>query len=186
MFEKICVTNRHLSDNFLYDLRCVAKNKMVDKILLRELDLNENEYKKLTVEILKIIKDYNVKLILHSYFKVANELGINELHLPFQQFIKFDKSKFYGFIGASIHSLDEAFKAQNLGANYIVAGHIFDTPSHENKAGRGIEFLEEIVKNIQIPVYAIGGINTKNLELIQKSGASGAYMMRAILKLEEK
>lgn len=84
-------------------------------------------------------------------------------------------------IGVSVHSLDQALAAQELGADYVVAGHIFDTPSHAPEQGRGLQFLQEICKNLSIKTYAIGGINFENLGEIKDAGAAGAYMMRGFL-----
>ncbi|MFC2429391.1 MAG: thiamine phosphate synthase [Campylobacter sp.] len=84
-------------------------------------------------------------------------------------------------IGVSVHSLEQALAAQDFGADYIVAGHIFDTPSHALEQGRGLKFLREICKNLSIKTYAIGGINFENLGEVKDAGAAGAYMMRGFL-----
>ena len=84
-------------------------------------------------------------------------------------------------IGVSVHSLDQALAAQELGADYVVAGHIFDTPSHAPERGRGLKFLREIFESLKIKTYAIGGINFENLGEIKDAGAAGAYMMRGFL-----
>lgn len=154
--------------------------------------------------------DSGTQLILHTYANVASKLGVCELHLPFTKFaalssewatnlrdlVKFDgassdKDEAPGIcasnltqklkIGVSVHSLDQALVAQELGADYVVAGHIFDTPSHALERGRGLWFLREICKNLSIKTYAIGGINFKNLGKIKDAGAAGAYMMRGFL-----
>lgn len=84
-------------------------------------------------------------------------------------------------IGVSVHSLEQALAAQGLGADYVVAGHIFDTPSHASERGRGTKFLREICEKLSIKTYAIGGINFGNLCEIKDVGAAGAYMMRGFL-----
>ncbi len=84
-------------------------------------------------------------------------------------------------IGVSVHSLEQALAAQDFGADYIVAGHIFDTPSHALERGRGLNFLREICEKLSIKTYAIGGINFENLGEIKDAGAAGAYMMRGFL-----
>ena len=84
-------------------------------------------------------------------------------------------------IGVSVHSLDQALAAQDLGVDYVVAGHIFDTPSHALEQGRGLKFLREICESLKIKTYAIGGINFENLSKIKDAGAAGAYMMRGFL-----
>ena len=150
------------------------------------------------------------QLILHTHASVASRLGASELHLPFAKFmasggesainlrdlVKFDgvssdKDEDPGIcasnltqklkIGVSVHSLEQALSAQELGADYVVAGHIFDTPSHALEWGRGLWFLREICESLCIKTYAIGGINFENLSEIKQAGAAGAYMMRGFL-----
>ena len=150
------------------------------------------------------------RLILHTHANAASKLGASELHLPFAKFASMsgeratnlrDLVKFDGAssdkneapsicasnltqklkIGVSVHSLDQALSAQELGADYVVAGHIFDTPSHALEQGRGLKFLREICENLSIKTYAIGGINFENLDEVKDAGAAGAYMMRGFL-----
>ena len=154
--------------------------------------------------------DSGTQLILHTYASVVSRLGASELHLPFAKFasasgeratnlrdlVKFDgvctdKDEALGIcasnltqnlkIGVSVHSLEQALSAQELGADYVVAGHIFDTPSHALERGRGLKFLREICENLSIKTYAIGGINFENLSEIKQAGTAGAYMMRGFL-----
>ncbi|OPA71983.1 thiamine phosphate synthase [Campylobacter pinnipediorum] len=63
----------------------------------------------------------------------------------------------------------------------MIVGHIFDTKSHKDENPRGVEFLEKICQNSKIKVYAIGGINFENLDIIMQAKANGACMMRCIL-----
>ncbi|EET80554.1 thiamine monophosphate synthase/TENI family protein [Campylobacter showae] len=154
--------------------------------------------------------DSGARLVLHTHASVASKLGVGELHLPFAKFralssesatnlrdlakfdgVRTDKERGGGIcasnltqklkIGVSVHSLQEALTAQDFGADYVVAGHIFDTPSHALERGRGLKFLREICENLSIKTYAIGGINFENLDKIKDAGAAGAYMMRGFL-----
>ncbi len=154
--------------------------------------------------------DSGARLVLHTHANVVSRLGASELHLPFAKFRALDSEsainlrdlvKFDGAcsdkeggggicasnltqklkIGVSIHSLEQALAAQELGADYVVAGHIFDTPSHALERGRGLNFLREICESLCIKTYTIGGINFENLGKIKDAGAAGAYMMRGFL-----
>ena len=124
---------------------------------------------------------------------LSGEWSVNlaDLNLAKPGSVRSDKDKISGIyapnltqnlkIGVSVHSLQQALAAQGLGADYVVAGHIFDTPSHAPEQGRGLKFLREICKNLSIKTYAIGGINFENLGEIKEAGAAGAYMMRGFL-----
>lgn len=187
-FELIWVTNRRLSEDFFADVRRVAQGGKADKILLRESDLPEHEYEKLASKTLEIIAECgsNTQLILHTHANAASRLGVGELHLSFAKFASTSGKRATNLtqklkIGVSVHSLDQALAAQELGADYVVVGHIFDTPSHALERGRGLKFLREICESLSIKTYAIGGINFENLGEIKQAGAAGAYMMRGFL-----
>lgn len=179
---KICVTNRHLvKGDYIEQIKRVV-NTDVSAIILREKDLNEDEYKKLAVKIQTICNDAGVSLIIHKYINVADELGIKRLHLPFEDFKNFVKSynnndtKKY-ILGTSIHSVEDAVYASDNGASYITAGHIFTTDCKKGLAPRGLEFLSSVCNAVNIPVYAIGGINNNNINLCINSGAKGVCIM---------
>ena len=69
-----------------------------------------------------------------------------------------DKARFE-YLGASCHSLEDAKTAQALGAHYIILGNIFETDCKKGLPGRGLEFLREVCRETELPVYAVGGIN---------------------------
>ena len=73
-------------------------------------------------------------------------------------------------------------EAQDLGCTYITAGHIFLTDCKKGLPGRGLPFLEEICKTVRIPVYAIGGISSQNIESVRKTGAAGACIMSGFMR----
>ena len=90
--------------------------------------------------------------------------------------------KKYKKIGVSIHSVDEAKEVENLGANYVVAGHIFKTDCKKDLEPRGLKFIQELSLILTIPTFAIGGINQENSHLVINSGAFGVCMMSSLMK----
>ena len=177
MYKRICITNRKLcKDNFIERLKMLALDESIEYFILREKYLSLNDYIALANEVKPILKD---KLILHSHFKACEALNINRLHLPLYKLIENPEIKQnISLLGVSIHSPDEAIKAQNLKADYIIAGHIFNTACKPDLPARGLEFLQTICENTNIPVYAIGGINPENEHLVLNTGANGVCMMQ--------
>ena len=84
-------------------------------------------------------------------------------------------------LGVSIHAPEEAVRAQKLGADYVTAGHVFATDCKKGLPGRGLPWLEGVVKAVSIPVYAIGGIGPDNLAAVARTGAAGACLMSAFM-----
>ncbi|MFR9034516.1 MAG: thiamine phosphate synthase [Anaerobutyricum soehngenii] len=184
MSDLICITNRKLcSNNFLDQIEMIA-SAHPKAIVLREKDLSEKEYEQLARQVMQICQKHGTQCILHSFSNVAIALGAEAVHMPLpllQKMTPQEKSHFQ-IIGASCHSLEEAKEAQDLGCTYITAGHIFLTDCKKGLPGRGLPFLEEICKAVRIPVYAIGGISSQNIESVRKTGAAGACIMSGFMR----
>lgn len=84
-------------------------------------------------------------------------------------------------IGRSVHSLDEAQRAAEAGADYLTFGHVFPTSTHPGLPPRGLAQLQQIVEAVTVPVLAIGGITVDNLEDVIATGCAGVAVISAIL-----
>lgn len=166
-----------MCDDFFERLEILSKNDVT--VILREKDLNENEYKKLAEKAAVICPD----IILHTYSKVALRLGVRKIHIPFV-FLKEIKRSDFDVIGVSVHSVAEAIMAEQMGVNYIVAGHIYTTNCKKGLEPRGLEFLRNIVESVKIPVYGIGGITADNIAEICEIGADGGCIMSGFMENE--
>ena len=184
MSDLICITNRKLcSNNFSDQIEMIA-SAHPKAIVLREKDLSEKEYEQLARQVMQICQKHGTQCIIHSFSNVATALGATAVHmpLPLLQKMKPQEKSHFQIIGASCHSLEEAKEAQDLGCTYITAGHIFLTDCKKGLPGRGLPFLEEICKTVRIPVYAIGGISSQNIESVRKTGAAGACIMSGFMR----
>lgn len=175
------ITNRNLTtkDKFI-NVIDEAIVSGVDRIILREKDLNDDQLLLLGRTVQELIAGYDCKLIINSNINVAKEINAFGLHLPYREFINYDKS-FRGEIGVSVHSLEEAIEACKNGASYILAGHIFATKCKEGLKPRGIEFIREIKASVKVPVIALGGIYPHNAKLVLDASADGIAVMSTIM-----
>ena len=89
-------------------------------------------------------------------------------------------------IGVSTHSPEEAEDAVRRGADYIAIGPIFRTTTKEN-AGEpvGLEYLEYVAKNVDIPLVAIGGITEENILDVYRAGARCISLVSEIVGAED-
>jgi thiamine-phosphate pyrophosphorylase len=88
-------------------------------------------------------------------------------------------------IGASVHSLDDARDAEARGADWIVFGPVYDTPSkRQYGAPQGLEKLAAVVRAVRIPVMAIGGITPARVVEVRGAGARGVGVISAILSAD--
>lgn len=179
MYKKICITNRSLvHGNFLDKLEEIVCTD-VDIIVLREKDLSQDEYLALAKQVIQICKNNGKLCILHSFIDVALALNYDAVHLTYEAFRALDEEtkKHFKIIGVSTHSVEEAIACAKLGATYITASHIFPTDCKRDLAPRGLEYLRDVKQNVDIPVYALGGIHPDNIDLCLKAGADGVCMM---------
>ena len=173
-----------------YQRKIILENFEIVSLTLREKDLYKNEYLKLVEKIYPICQKYRIDLILHQNYdlRLDNKYNVEGLHLSYNTFKSLNKNireeliKKYKKIGVSIHSLDEAKEVENLGANYVVAGHIFKTDCKKDLEPRGLKFIQELSLILTIPIFAIGGINQENSHLVINSGAFGVCMMSSLMK----
>jgi thiamine-phosphate pyrophosphorylase len=85
-------------------------------------------------------------------------------------------------IGASTHSREEAVAAEAEGADWIVFGPVYDTPSKRRYgAPQGLAALERAAAAVRIPVIAIGGITPDRVAEVRGAGAHGVAAISAIL-----
>ena len=225
MSNIICVTNRALcGENFLERIEKIA-GVSPKAIILREKDLNEDEYANLSEQVLNICKRYEVPCILHNYLMAARkckekqdylftdeyvnkitglcEINVDEdltkdcsldiqskktgaFHAPLGvlEQMTVEERMSFRILGTSCHSVEDAILAQKLGCSYILAGHIFDTDCKKGAPGRGREFLKSVVAAVNIPVYAIGGIDKNNYASVMECGAAGACVMSGFMTAE--
>ncbi len=83
-----------------------------------------------------------------------------------------------GLVGRSAHSADDVLRARDEGADFVILGHIFQTPGHTGRP-LGLDELERAVA-AGIPVIAIGGVTPDNAASLRDSGAWGVAAIRAL------
>lgn len=175
-----CVTNRRLCRNdFLTQIESICMGG-IDRIILREKDLSKSEYEQLAEKVLKITQSCGVPLSVQNFPDIAMKLKC-DLHLPYGVFCESGAVN----AGVSVHSADEARSLSHKKPLYMIAGHIFETDCKKGLAPRGTQFLSEICREANAPVYAIGGINADNVVKIAETGADGVCVMSSLMTADD-
>lgn len=181
MFKIICVTDRKLCrEDFLTRIEKIASAKP-DRIMFRDKDCKDDDYVKTAFKILKISDKYSVPCSMYRKFDRFSNIHMT---MPMLQHIRLADMNFINLAGVSVHSVDEAVEAEKMGVDYVIAGHIFETDCKKGLAPRGLDFLKQVCNAVKIPVYAIGGINADNINLVAKAGADGACIMSGFMTCE--
>lgn len=175
-FKRIVVTNRSLCSASLKEqVEKICNAGLCDALILREKDLAEQDYMNLAMPIKLICDKHGIDLFCNNMPSAAEKLKCN-LQLSYQSFLDL-KGKKDQETWVSVHTVEEARNAEKLGADGLVAGHIFVTDCKKGLAPRGLEFLKEVCAAVSIPVFAIGGIDDSNSDAVRLAGAQGECRM---------
>ena len=124
------------------------------------------------------------RLAINDRLDVALAVGAGGVHLagqslPVAEAVRVAAGRL--LVGRSVHDLEEARRAADDGADYLTFGHVFPTQSHPGVPPRGLAQLAEIVEAVQVPVLAIGGISSANLDQVLATGCAGIAVISAVL-----
>ena len=158
----------------------------VKAIQLREKDLSGKELFILAEKTRRLCQRYEAALLINDRLDVALavdaagvQLGKSSLPLP-------DARALLGsnrYIGASVHSVEEAQYAETDGADFIVFGPVYFTPSKAAYgAPQGVPALKKIVEIARLPVYAIGGIKPDNITELRSTCVERVALISAIVE----
>ena len=181
-FEIIAVTSRDLCPRPLWEQIPRIREAGITRVILREKDLSADDYTILAEKVLRACENCSVTLTLHSFPQAARKLGISSLHMPLQWLNERICNEFE-MVGTSVHSMEQLQTAEQLGIDYVIAGHIFATNCKKGLPPRGTGFLSDICNQTKLPVYAIGGITSDRIPELRQTGAAGACIMSGAMQL---
>lgn len=177
------ITDRHglAPSPLLAHLQAVAEAG-VDLIQLREKDLASRELLQLAKSAVEISRRTNTRTSVNDRLDIALATGAHGVHLGGQsappEAVRRHVDKDF-LVGVSCHSMEDALKAEAGGADYLLLGPIFDTPSKRRYGPPlGLNKLSEAAKRIKIPLLALGGITVGRVRLCLDAGATGIAAIR--------
>lgn len=137
----------------------------------------------------KMCDDNGALFIVNDYVGLAKEVGADGVHLG-QDDMPYEKAReILGddkIIGISTHSLEQAIKAEEDGADYIGVGPLYNTDTKNDVMDPiGPEIIKEVYEKVKIPFVAIGGINEENIREVLDYGARKVAMISEIVAKED-
>jgi thiamine-phosphate pyrophosphorylase len=91
----------------------------------------------------------------------------------------------YVVLGRSVHDVEKAHQAQRDGAEFVIAGTMYKSPSKTDAKPVGPGLISDITKDASLPVLAIGGVTADKVEELVKAGAAGVAVISAISRAED-
>ncbi len=183
------VTNRYQDslESFLEKIETACRSG-VTIVQLREKNLTTNQYYQLAKQVKEITDAYQVPLIIDDRLDVclavdAAGLHIGDDELPVsvaRQVLGPDK-----ILGVTAKTVKRALEAEEGGANYLGTGAIFPTTTKENAPITLISTLKTICQRVAIPVVAIGGLTSENIDQLMGTGIAGVAVVRDLMQTED-
>ena len=155
-------------------------------VQIRERDLETRDLMGVVHNLLPLIKQYQGIALLNDRIDLVLALDLDGVHLRSDSLSVLLARRLLGperLIGVSAHSAEEVQRAEDDGADFVVLGPIFDTPS-KRAFGKplGLDILENVCRTSRGPIFAIGGITPSQVPAIRASGAYGVAVISSILQ----
>jgi thiamine-phosphate pyrophosphorylase len=157
-------------------------------IQLRERDLGAKELLALAEDIQRLMPP-GAQLLINDRVDVALSLEAAGVHLRSNSLPVSVARGILGpdrLLGASVHSVSEAVHAENGGADYVVLGPIYETPSKQPYGPPlGLSTLEKAARIVRVPIIGIGGVTAVRARDMRAAGAFGVAVVTAVLGAED-
>lgn len=178
-----CTDSQHMTSDTLEE--CVREAVLggVKIVQLREKNMDSRELYETALKIKRVTDSLNVPLIINDRVDIALAVDASGVHVGPKDLDAGVVRKLIGadkIIGVSANNVEEALKAQSLGADYIGAGAVFTTSTKSNTRPLAIDTLKKIKESVSIPVIGIGGINADNILKLKGTGIDGVAVISAI------
>ena len=185
-FRILLVTDRNqIGDRSLPAVLQEAFSGGITAVQIRERDLSTRDLTTLARDIKTRTQGHGVQLILNDRIDLALALDLDGVHLRADSLPASVARQLLGphrLIGVSTHSLADVQHANEEGADYVVFGPIFPTPSKRAFGPPlGLDALAAACAASRAPVFAIGGITRERIEPLRRRGAAGVAVIGALL-----
>lgn len=169
----------------LLDVLTSALAAGLRSIQLRERDLSTRDLLRLAQAAHQLTTAAGAQLLINDRVDIAMTLDAVGVHLRANSLPVGATRKILGgqrLIGVSTHSVEEAIRAEAEGADYVVLGPIYETPSKlAYGAPLGVRALEEACRRVRVPMIGIGGVTAARVEEMRRAGAFGVAVVTAVL-----
>ena len=185
-FDLYLVTDRGMTQG--RDLLWVLQQALdggVKGIQLREKDLVGRELFFLAEAARKLTQRYHALLLINDRIDIALAVDADGVHLSTASIPIESARALLGrqqLLGASTHSLEEAQEAERNGADFVMFGPVYFTPSKASYGSpQGLAALKKVVEKLSLPIYAIGGIKPENIADTRRTGVRGVALISAVM-----
>ncbi|OIN20419.1 thiamine-phosphate diphosphorylase [Streptococcus pneumoniae] len=183
------VTNRYQDsvESFLAKVETACRSG-VTIVQLREKNLTTNQYYQLAKQVKEITDAYQVPLIIDDRLDICLAVDAAGLHIGDDELPVSVARQVLGpekILGVTAKTIKRALEAETSGADYLGTGAIFPTTTKENAPITLISTLKTICQTVDIPVVAIGGLTSENIDQLIGTGIAGVAVVRDLMQAED-
>jgi 8-oxo-dGTP diphosphatase len=149
-------------------------------IQVREKQLSKEAFMKFAAQVIILAKQFDAKVLISEDFGLARELGADGVHLPSQALLVLKTKPAELIVSASCHNPIELRHAEYLNLDFVVLSPVKSTLSHPEAEPLGWKKFAELAENINLPIYALGGMSLNDLPLALTYGARGIAFQRSV------
>lgn len=154
-------------------------------VQLRLKETPREKIKEIGLKVKALCASFSALFILNDDYSLALEIGADGVHVgQSDESVSSVRANAPGgfIIGATAKTVEQARKAEEMGADYIGSGAVFKTKTKGNALPLKLEDLKLITSSVNIPVVAIGGINETNASSLGGLGISGIAVSEGLFK----
>jgi thiamine-phosphate pyrophosphorylase len=154
-------------------------------VQLREKDLDARALFELARDLRTVTSQTGGRLLVNDRVDVALAAGLDGVHCPEDGFPPAAARGLVGraaLVGASCHSLDVARRAAESGADFVLFGPVYETPSKAAYGPpAGLDALRRVCAEVAVPVVAVGGVTPARSRECLDAGAGGVAVISGVL-----
>jgi len=187
-----------LKENALYFITDQKENilEIIEEILIAGVRIIQYRFKTGTdkdrlqeaIRIKNLCERYNSLLIINDRIDIALASNADGIHLGQDDLDLKTARKLLGYskiIGISANNEIDISNALKGGCNYIGIGPVFESTTKKNKKPIGIEKIKTLTKDLNIPWFAIGGINSNNISYLKSNGFKKVALVSQLINSED-
>ena len=175
--------------SLLTDAVSQAVDGGVNMVQIRAPEIPNDEFDGLVDRVTRAVSQRALVIVNPSGREIKRYAGVDGVQLSEVAGNRvWQTREIYGersLVGRSVHSVASAIAARDSGADFLVLGTIFPSTTHPGGVSHGVDIVNRVVRETELPVIGIGGISADNAGKIIRHGAAGVAVVRSILSASD-
>ena len=179
--DRYAILEGHSAEKVLQNFNKIIKHN-VSLLQLRIKSLPTTDIPAVYQAVYPQCQQRNIRLLINSDLPIADSVTADGLHLSSRALMAAKARPLdQAWVAASCHNLEELKHAQDIGVDFVVLAPVFPTNTHPQAHALGMEKLTQLIEQINLPVFALGGLSLHDIESVTYAGGQGVAGISAFL-----